>query len=52
MNIDKYKKYKIKEQKTFNEFCFPKSYQLQQHQIFLSDYLFHENKINRLLFFH
>ena len=48
--LKKYKKYKIKKKKTFNEICFPKSYELQNSQLFVPQYIYDNNQ--SLLVYH
>ncbi len=47
--LKKYKDYKVTKQKTFEEICFPKSYELQNSQLFVPQYIF-DNKQSLLVY--
>lgn len=48
----KFKKYKIDKNPTFKELCFPKEYQLQKPQLFVSNFINKKTPYKGLLVFH
>ena len=49
---NKYKQYKIKKNPSFRELCFPKEYQLQKPQLFVSQFINKKTPYKGLLVFH